>query len=55
VRPAEAGDVVEAVVGLLHQPLGTVVHVGFTVEEHKVRSAGSGGRHVVWIGEKTAA
>ncbi len=25
---------------------------GFTVEEHKVRSAGSGGRHVVWIGEK---
>ncbi|SEP44915.1 hypothetical protein SAMN04487843_12149 [Methylobacterium sp. ap11] len=28
---------------------------GFTVEEHKVRSAGSGGRHVVWIGEKAAA
>ncbi len=25
---------------------------GFAVEEHKVRSAGSGGRHVVWIGEK---
>ncbi|AWN50677.1 hypothetical protein [Methylobacterium sp. 17Sr1-1] len=25
---------------------------GFTVEEHKVRSAGSGGRHVVWIGER---
>ncbi|GJD65023.1 spermidine synthase [Methylobacterium frigidaeris] len=26
---------------------------GFAVEEHKVRSAGSGGRHVVWIGERT--
>jgi spermidine synthase len=25
---------------------------GFAVEEHKVRSAGSGGRHVVWIGER---
>jgi len=28
---------------------------GFMVEEHKVRSAGSGGRHVVWIGEKLGA
>ncbi|MGX7705968.1 spermidine synthase [Methylobacterium sp. Gmos1] len=25
---------------------------GFAVEEHKVRSAGSGRRHVVWIGER---